>query len=40
VQYRPEHPTTALALNNLGDAFLSLGRLDEAKPFFEKALVI
>jgi tetratricopeptide (TPR) repeat protein len=36
----PEHPGTALSLNNLGALLRSQGDLAGARPYFERALAI
>jgi len=36
----PDHPDTALSLNNLGALLDSMGNLAEARPYYERALAI
>jgi tetratricopeptide (TPR) repeat protein len=36
----PDHPNTALSLNNLGALLQAMGDLQGARPYFERALAI
>ena len=36
----PDHPGTALSLNNLALLYYTQGKYDEAKPYYERALAI
>ena len=39
-EFGPDHPTTALLLNNLASLYESQGRYAEAEPLYERALAI
>jgi tetratricopeptide (TPR) repeat protein len=36
----PDHPDTAMSLNNLAELYRSQGRYDEAEPMYKRALEI
>jgi tetratricopeptide (TPR) repeat protein len=36
----PDHPDTALSLNNLGYLLRAQGQMSEARPYYERALAI